>query len=286
MALWLKLILICLGILIAGITAAVLIGTGAWHRSSSALISTIIEETPSSGERIIGSADYSSLPGPVAKYFRLVLKNNQPLIRSARLRQEGEIRIGTSEDDWHPFTAEQFFSALQPGFIWDAKVSMAPLMNARVRDGYVLGKGSMFGKLVSLITIINEHDKPELHAAALQRYLAEAVWLPTALLPENGVQWTAVDLRSALAEIEDSGTKVSMEFRFNNRGEIESVYSVGRGREVNGKYELTPWEGRFRNYQERGGMKIPLEGEVEWILPEGKLTYWKGKITQAEYVFD
>lgn len=31
------------------------------------------------------------------------------------------------------------------------------------------------------------------------------------------------------------------------------------------------------------GVKVPREGEVAWILPEGRLTYWRGRIVRAEY---
>jgi len=30
-------------------------------------------------------------------------------------------------------------------------------------------------------------------------------------------------------------------------------------------------------------MKIPLEGEVGWVLPEGYQPYWRGEILLATY---
>jgi hypothetical protein len=30
-------------------------------------------------------------------------------------------------------------------------------------------------------------------------------------------------------------------------------------------------------------MKVPLEGEVAWILPSGAKPYWRGRLTQASY---
>jgi hypothetical protein len=32
-------------------------------------------------------------------------------------------------------------------------------------------------------------------------------------------------------------------------------------------------------------MMIPIAGEVEWILPKGKLDFWRGRITDAQYDF-
>ena len=30
-------------------------------------------------------------------------------------------------------------------------------------------------------------------------------------------------------------------------------------------------------------MRIPLRGEVAWLLPEGRQVYWKGEITDASF---
>jgi hypothetical protein len=46
---------------------------------------------------------------------------------------------------------------------------------------------------------------------------------------------------------------------------------------------MTPWAGRFRQYERRDGMLIPVEGEVEWRLPEGPQVYWKGRVTGAAW---
>jgi len=139
--------------------------------------------------------------------------------------------------------------------------------------------------LLSFMPLADEQGKAELTAGALQRYLAEAVWFPTALLPGAGVRWSSIDNHRALATLTDSGTTVSLEFHFNDIGEITGVFTPGRYRHVNGKYELTPWKGHHRNYQERGGMRIPTEGEVEWHLPTGRFSVWRGKIVEVKYDF-
>jgi len=154
-----------------------------------------------------------------------------------------------------------------------------------VRDAYVAGQGSMQAKILSLVTVVDEREKAELNAGALQRYLAEAVWFPTALLPSEEVKWRAIDNSRALATLTDSGTTVSLEFHFNDVGEIKGVFTPGRYREVNGKYESAPWAGHFRNYKERDGMRIPVEGDVEWQLPGRSFPYWKGRIVEVEYDF-
>ncbi|HEX7045880.1 MAG TPA: DUF6544 family protein, partial [Burkholderiales bacterium] len=117
----------------------------------------------------------------------------------------------------------------------------------------------------------------------LMRFLAEAAWYPTALLPSQGVRWEAAGERSAYATLEDGAVEVRMLFAFDDQGLIESVRAEARGRMVGDEMVPTPWQGRFWSYAERGGMRIPLEGEVAWLLPEGPKPYWRGRITAIEY---
>jgi len=161
------------------------------------------------------------------------------------------------------------------------------LMNIRVRDGFRNGQGSMRAKILSLFTVMNAGGADEkLAAGALQRYLAESVWLPTALLPRENLQWSAIDETHAKATLTDAGVTVSLEFEFGETGEIVGVFAPARFKESGGEYKPFPWAGRFRNYREQDDMMIPTEGEVEWRMPEGGEPYWRGKIVDVEYGFD
>jgi len=285
MALWVKCALAGIGLLVVGTVLAIWVGSNRWNSETAALVRKLAQGVSKSGTAKISFENFDQLPAPVARYLKLVLKEGRPLVRSARIEWEGEFRVGDAEDGWSAYAAEQYFSSRPAGFVWDAGIRMAPLVDVRVRDAYVDGRGMMRGKILSLLPVIDESGKAELNEAALQRYLAEAVWFPTALLPGQGVQWSAIDDRRALATLTDGNTTVSLEFHFDETGEIAGVYSPGRYREVNGSYELTPWAGRYRDYGERSGMLVPLSGEVEWRLPDGNLPYWKGRVVGIDYEF-
>ena len=101
----------------------------------------------------------------------------------------------------------------------------------------------------------------ELAESELMRFLGEAAWYPTALLPSQTVQWHAVNGSSAKATLQDGDVSVTALFRFDQDGLIESL-TARRGRLVGDISVPTKWVGRFGNYQRCNGMFIPTKGEV------------------------
>ncbi len=160
---------------------------------------------------------------------------------------------------------------------------MLPGISINVYDAYLDGRAEMKGRILSLFTLIDAQGREELNKGALQRFLAEAVWMPTALLPSQGVEWQGIDERHARATISDKAVAVSLEFGFNEKGEITSVYTANRYREVSGDYQSTPWGAKLGNYISVDGYRIPSEGEVSWYLGDRLYTYWKAVVTDVSY---
>jgi hypothetical protein len=271
---------------VLGLVAVALVLVWLGYTRQRRATSDLIEEVTRAAEHKSASVDFESLselPDPVEKYFRLVLADGQPCIRLARFTQRGELRINERSDRWSRFTASQVVDAGTPGFVWDARVSVTPLLHVRVRDGYVAGRGSGVVTLLSALTVASESDRPELNSGALHRYLAEAVWYPTALLPSAGVEWSAIDGTRALAKLTDSGVSVSLEFRFNDVGEVTGIYAAERWGRFGDTYELIPWEGRFGNYTRKQGVLVPTTGEVGWHRAGGFWSFWKGQLLDLNY---
>lgn len=67
---------------------------------------------------------------------------------------------------------------------------------------------------------------------------------------------------------------------------VEESFDVdGRYREVDKELVVVPCQGCFWDFEFREGMLVPLEGEVAWILPEGRKPYWSGSIRRIEYEY-
>jgi hypothetical protein len=269
------------GGLVAGIAAAVSVAAVRWNVESARLVARLrarrgAEAAPFSRD------DLAGLPDPVVRYFEFALTPGQPMVRHTRLRQVGEFAMRA--DSWKPFTAVQDFSAWPPGFLWDARIRMVPVFDFYVRDSYCAGEGAMFGSLSALVPVVNERGTPVMASSELLRYLAEATYFPTALLPRDGISWKSVDENTARVTLVDGDTTVSCDMEFGEHGEIVRM-SAMRGRDMDGKVELVPWVGRFSDYRRNDGMMIPMRGEIEWVLPAGPAPYWRGRVVDVHYDF-
>jgi len=227
--------------------------------------------------------DEHDLPTPVAKYLDRALRGNMGPIVRVDLAQTGEILLGKR---WFPFQATQRFTTRPPGFVWDARVRLLPLVYATVRDSYLNGSASMRARAGGIVPLVNQSGNPQLAAAALQRYLGEAVWFPTALRPGPALAWTPLDGRRARASLRDGQTTVSLEFRFSEAGDVDEVFAPDRFMELGGRYEPRPWLVRCADHRELSGVRIPTWCEVEWQLPAGPMAYWRGRIADIRYTFD
>lgn len=225
----------------------------------------------------------AAAPAPVQRYLAFALPPGQRAVRRARLEHVGE--FASQPGRWSPVTSVQHITTEPPGFVWIAAISMAPLpVDVRVRDGYVHGVGSTHVAISGVLPLVSQEGTPEVAASALWRYLAEAVWCPTALLPSERLTWTAIDDMTARATLRDRGATAVADFHFGAGGEVLRVTGM-RYRAVNGELLLTSTEGSLGNYTHVDGMMIPTEGELAWLLPEGPYAYWRARLVHTRYQY-
>lgn len=280
---WPKSILALFLVLTGAIGALYLYGALRWRRATRALRAKMYAARLPFSVTTYDPRDLADLPAPVQRYFGAVLKAGQPVAASVQVKFTGAFNMSQTAEQWRPLISTQHVVTHPPGFVWDARISMAPGVPIYVYDAYVAGTGALAARALGLFTVAKMPASPELDHGELMRFLAEAVWYPTALLPGQGVQWEAIDDTRAAVTLRDGATSVRLVFQFDARGLIDSVRADYRYREVDGTLVPTPWQVRCWDFQERDGMLVPLQGEVAWLLPQGPLPYWRGRIERIQY---
>jgi hypothetical protein len=269
--LWLGLLVALLSLVAAGVAA---FGSQRWTDAMQVLRGRLEaartgREGRSAFPARFDSTDLEDLPAPVQRYFRAVLKEGQPIISALTIEMVGTFNMSTTAEHWKPFTSRQRVATHRPGFLWDARISMVPGLVARVVDSYIAGVGLLHAAILGLVTVAKVSGGGEIARGEFMRFFAEAAWYPTALLPSQGVRWEAVDDHSANATIVDGPLTLTLLFRFNHAGLIDSVRSEARGAMVGNKIVIMPWECGLSRYEVRDGMTVPTAGEASWVRPEG-----------------
>ncbi|HWI19440.1 MAG TPA: DUF6544 family protein [Vicinamibacterales bacterium] len=273
-----KLVLAIVAAIVGIAVAAGLSGMWRWKRQTAEVTAQLHHAGAAGTYRESALVD---LPPPVQRYFRKVLKDGQPLVRTAVTMQDAEFFINGG---WRPLRATQHFRASPPAFVWDANITMAPLMPALVRDSYVDGRAAMRASLYGVWSLVDQSGLHELNLGALQRFLGETVWIPTALLPSAAVTWQPRDDRSAVATLHDGGNTVSLLFEFDDTGMVRAI-SGDRFKEVGGSYVMQRWEIACGEPAEHGGMVIPTRCEVAWVNGGAREPYWRGRISTIRYEY-
>ena len=279
---WLGFLVATLTVLVVGL---VIYGSWRWNKGTTALLARLEAARVPHAVARYDARELQGLPAPVQRYFRTALPEGQAVIAAVSIGHAGTFNMSATAEQWKPFTSQQRVITQRPGFDWDARVMMFPGVPVPVRDAYIAGAGLLHGAVLGLLTVVNMADNPEMARGELMRFFAEAAWYPTALLPSQGVRWEAVDDSSAHATLTDGPLTLKLLFRFNAEGLIDTVRAEARERVVDGKTVTAPWQGRYWRYAMQGGMRVPQEGEVAWLLPEGEKPYWRGRTISSSYEF-
>jgi hypothetical protein len=287
---WLQGLILGACALASGVVVLSVLGAKRWAAMSRGLTSSLEAEgcaepatlTPMRPIRY-DPAELVGLPDPVQRYFRAVLKEGQPIIAAATVMLAGKFNLSATRELWRPFTSRQRIITRPAGFVWDAHMPLLPGVAVRVVDSYIAGQGLLRAALLGLFTVAEGHGGGEIGRGEFLRYLAEAAWYPTALLPSQGVRWEAVDDASASATMVDGTFTLSLTFSFNADGLIDSFHADARGCGMGKEMVMLPWEGRWSDYRPCSGMLVPYEGEVSWVRPEGRRSYFRGSVTSVRY---
>jgi hypothetical protein len=240
----------------------------------------VLKQEKNTKKHIVTEEMILHLPVPVQRWLRNSGIIGKEMIHTVHLKQKGWMRTAPHKDNWIETTAEQYFTIDKPAFIWQVKMQMMPLVSVSGRDKFVLGKGQMLIKAFSLVNIVNDEDE-KIDQGALQRYLAEICWFPSATLCPY-IKWQAIDDSSARATMIYKGIKGSVTFYFNNQGDMIRCRAnrfKGSGRDA----KPEKWVVSSNGFAVMKGIRIPVKSAATWQLAEGDFTWYKLEITDIEY---
>jgi len=200
-------------------------------------------------------AELEGLPDAVQRYFQRAIEPGTPRARTALIRMSGRLRIGR----WLPFRGSEVLTPHR-GFVWWART--AGIISGS--DRYVDGVGELEWKLVGLVRVMHASGG-DVSRSTAARAAAEAVWLPTSLLPRFGVEWAALDADHIEARYAIDDQPMHVRYELTDEGHIRSVVFDRWGDpDSTGRWGRWPFGGEFTSHATFNGVTVPDEGRLGW----------------------
>jgi hypothetical protein len=214
---------------------------------------------------ILERVRHFALPGPTGPAWGM------------RLRQTGEIRLNLNRP-WRSFEAHEDIDARKLEFRWAAKVRVAPMVHATMTEAFQDGHGSTEGRLLGVQ--VQRAAGAEIDATQLIRLMSELIWCPMALGHPDLV-FDSVDSRTLRVGLKHDGALRRVTIRVDDVGRVLEAKAEGRPRLIGKATLAADWFGRFGDYKELDGVRMPVTSELAWALPDGRFTYLRGRIVEA-----
>ena len=226
---------------------------------------------------MITQEELEKLPIPVQKYLIYVGVLGQPKLDNFRVTFDGEMR--GKEQDWFPFTSEQynFFEYPTRLFFMNARVKGLPTAGYHRYQDTV---ASMHIKPLSLFSVVN-NNAPELFTAETVTFFNDLCLFAPAALIDDSIKWELINDTSVKAYFSNQGTTISATLYFNEKGQL--INFVSDDRYVIDDMKKYRFSTPVKNYKNINGYNLPSYGEAIWHYPEGKFVYGKFHLKQIEY---
>ncbi|MBE9045960.1 hypothetical protein IQ255_16375 [Pleurocapsales cyanobacterium LEGE 10410] len=223
----------------------------------------------------------ADLDEPVQRYFLHAIAPGTPLAAYVELEMSGGIRQ-KPDADWLPMQASQIVSE-SGGFVWQANVGKS-LMQFSGADYYAQNHGRVKFSLWDLIPLVDAQSK-DIDRSSIGRLCVEYVWLPSALLPHNGVAWQAIDQNKIQANFKIDNEPITLNLTIDRDGRLLNL-SLPRWADAteDKTWQYIPFGGEIQAEQTFGGYTIPSKMDAGyWFGTDEYWAFFESTIERAKF---
>jgi len=269
------------GLIGAGIAGVVATGSFLTERDISRFREHVSEIGLAEVRQPVSREDIESLPAPVQRYFDFVFTNGVTTANIVRVSAEGQFRRPQTED-FNLTTAEQVIAIGEPALMFSATTPIVPGIWARAYDFFAEGEMEMKAKVMSVLTVVDEAETPELNVISLRRWLLESALFPQALLPGGPVRWEPINENSARAIVEADGLRATMIAHFDEDGRMAFMAAEEDG-DLSTSYHGSGEHVTRSDYREVDGVMVPHRFVISRASGGEIYPFFDAALTQIEF---
>ena len=224
----------------------------------------------------------ANLDEPVQRYFLHAIEPGTPLASYVELEMNGSFRL-KPDSDWLMMQASQIIST-SGGFVWKAKMGKS-LMQFSGADYYAQNKGRVRFSLWGLIPVVDAQNE-DIARSSVGRLCIEYVWLPSALLPQNGIAWRAISNSTIQANFKIDGEPITLNLTIDRDGKLLSLSLPRWADDTEDKnWQYIPFGGKIQAEQTFDGYTVPCELNAGyWFGTDRYWTFFQATIIEAYVV--
>jgi hypothetical protein len=232
--------------------------------------------------KIFNHEELKDHPELIQNYFSKVVKEDSEIPLFISVKQKSEFKTDLNSE-WFPMSADQYFTTNEPNFVWFSELETSSFFWINAIDSYINGTGNMLIKFNSSITIADSWGI-ELDKSGLFRYISEAVFFPTKLVPSENLSWNVLDSNIAEIKFENGDLSVVAKLFFNSDNLIERIETYDKYRAFDDGFRKSLYSVYFSRYKlMANSFLVPTYMETEWTLPSGLFKYGKYNIVDIQY---
>jgi hypothetical protein len=106
-------------------------GSHRWQSATSEMRAKLEAARLPIGAKTCSPEELTGLPAPVQRYFRIVLEDGQPIVWAVDVEHAGTFNAGEAREQWRPFVSTQRVITRRPGFDWEGRIAILPVLSVR-----------------------------------------------------------------------------------------------------------------------------------------------------------
>lgn len=229
-------------------------------------------------EPLVGEEDLAALPAAAQRYLRFMHVVGRPRDRSFLMRFEGRFLFG---GEWVPCECAQLNTRAPIARFFHMRLRLKGLVPTYVRDVYVHGRGSMVGKVLDVVRMVDDTSE-EVSVGECVTWLNDAVMMAPSMLLIPEVVWSDAGDSAFDLALTDGGRTVRARVVLDERGAPVDFITQDRYYAPPGSKDppaRAEWHTPIEGWQELRDRCLPTAASAVWKLASGPLPY-------VEFPFD
>ena len=203
----------------------------------------------------------ASLPASAQRYLLHAIAPGTPLAQAVRLETLFTMRLRPGSP--RPVDLPGYEILAPPrGFVWRARGRMGPIP-FRVADHYAEGEGAVRVEAFGGVPVVRASGA-DVSRSARGRLAIEAIWLPTALLPTEGVSWQGLPDGRCRVVLTIDGETLALSLAVDGDGGLREVTMERHGDVGVDSWRPIPYGVEVESEAAFGGYTIPTRLRGGW----------------------